>query len=151
MVLRGFGAANDMVDYTEHSDEIPLLATQAYAAGARGSISKRVHPGPEVLGDGEVASKDMRAYWAARPDSRKKNFCRRNLFKNAVDFDGDGSRGDIWNSVRRARLSAAATNWSNRAGRKGVRWAMKCVHRQVDCHAGVPEVTNRSANVLRAA
>ncbi len=117
------------------------------SAGARITYRTEFILALKIIGDGDVARKDMRASWAGATGLTQ--FLPSEFYKHGVDFDGDGRR-DIWNSVPDA-LASAAQQLVNKGWQSGVRWAYEVkAPANVDCTLGVPEVTRPIGEWLRA-
>ena len=89
------------------------------SAGARIQYRTEFILALKIIGDGEVARKDMRSSWAGATGLTQ--FLPSEFYKHGVDFDGDGRR-DIWHSVPDA-LASAAQQLVNKGWQPGVRWA----------------------------
>ena len=147
MVLAIWGRETDYGHYTLPYDGLRVLATQAYVGRRKDQYRTEFILALKLIGDGEVARKDLRASWAGATGLTQ--FLPSELYKHGVDFDGDGRR-DIWHSVPDA-LASAAQQLVNKGWQPGVRWAYE-VHApaNVDCTMGVPEVTKPIGEWLRA-
>jgi lytic murein transglycosylase len=138
IVLAIWGRETDYGRYTLPYDGLRVLATQAYVGRRKDQYRTEFVLALKLLGDGEVARKDMRSSWAGATGLTQ--FLPSELYKHGVDFDGDGRR-DIWKSVPDA-LASAAQQLVNKGWQPGVRWAYEVrAPAGVDCTQGVPEVT----------
>jgi len=138
MVLAIWGRETDYGRYTLPYDGLRVLATQAYVGRRKDQYRTEFVLALKLLGDGEVARKDMRSSWAGATGLTQ--FLPSELYKHGVDFDGDGRR-DIWKSVPDA-LASAAQQLVNKGWQPGVRWAYEVrAPAGVDCTQGMPEVT----------
>jgi lytic murein transglycosylase len=147
IVLAIWGRETDFGRYTLPYDGLRVLATQAYVGRRKDQYRNEFILALKILGDGEVARKDMRSSWAGATGLTQ--FLPSEFYKHAVDFDGDGRR-DIWNSVPDA-LASAAQQLVNKGWQPGVRWAYEVrAPAGVDCTMGVPEVTKPIGDWLRA-
>jgi lytic murein transglycosylase len=146
IVLAIWGRETDYGRYTLPYDGLRVLATQAYVGRRKDQYRTEFILALKLLGDGEVARKDMRSSWAGATGLTQ--FLPSELYKHGVDFDGDGRR-DIWHSVPDA-LASAAQQLVNKGWQSGVRWAYEVrAPAGVDCTLGVPEVTKPIAQWLR--
>src|SRR3954447_9332019 len=146
IVLAIWGRETDYGRYTLPNDGLRVLATQAYAGRRKDQYRTEFILALKLLGDGEVARKDMRASWAGATGLTQ--FLPSEFHKHGVDFDGDGRR-DIWHSVPDA-LASAAQQLVNKGWQPGVRWAYEVrAPANVDCTQGVPEVTKPIGDWLR--
>jgi len=146
IVLAIWGRETDYGRYTLPYDGLRVLATQAYVGRRKDQYRTEFILALKLLGDGEVARKDMRSSWAGATGLTQ--FLPSELYKHGVDFDGDGHR-DIWHSVPDA-LASAAQQLVNKGWQSGVRWAYEVrAPAGVDCTLGVPEVTKPIAQWLR--
>jgi lytic murein transglycosylase len=146
IVLAIWGRETDYGRYTLPYDGLRVLATQAYVGRRKDQYRTEFILALKLLGDGEVARKDLRTSWAGATGLTQ--FLPSELYKHGVDFDGDGRR-DIWHSVPDA-LASAAQQLVNKGWQSGVRWAYEVrAPASVDCTLGVPEVTKPIAEWLR--
>jgi lytic murein transglycosylase len=146
IVLAIWGRETDYGRYTLPYDGLRVLATQAYVGRRKDQYRTEFILALKLLGDGEVARKDLRTSWAGATGLTQ--FLPSELYKHGVDFDGDGRR-DIWHSVPDA-LASAAQQLVNKGWQSGVRWAYEVrAPAGVDCTLGVPEVTKPIAEWLR--
>jgi lytic murein transglycosylase len=146
IVLAIWGRETDYGRYTLPYDGLRVLATQAYVGRRKDQYRTEFILALKLLGDGEVARKDLRSSWAGATGLTQ--FLPSELYKHGVDFDGDGRR-DIWHSVPDA-LASAAQQLVNKGWQSGVRWAYEVrAPASVDCTLGVPEVTKPIAEWLR--
>jgi lytic murein transglycosylase len=146
IVLAIWGRETDYGRYTLPYDGLRVLATQAYVGRRKDQYRTEFILALKLLGDGEVARKDMRASWAGATGLTQ--FLPSEFYKHGVDFDGDGRR-DIWHSVPDA-LASAAQQLVNKGWQPGVRWAYEVrAPANVDCTIGVPEVTKPIGEWLR--
>jgi lytic murein transglycosylase len=146
IVLAIWGRETDYGRYTLPYDGLRVLATQAYVGRRKDQYRTEFVLALKLLGDGEVARKDLRTSWAGATGLTQ--FLPSELYKHGVDFDGDGRR-DIWHSVPDA-LASAAQQLVNKGWQSGVRWAYEVrAPASVDCTLGVPEVTKPIAEWLR--
>jgi lytic murein transglycosylase len=138
IVLAIWGRETDFGRYTLPYDGVRVLATQAYVGRRKDKYRNEFILALKMIGDGEVARKDLRVSWAGATGLTQ--FLPSEFYQHAVDFDGDG-RKDIWHSVPDA-LASAAQQLVNKGWQKGVRWAYEVkAPANVDCTMGVPEVT----------
>ena len=146
IVLAIWGRETDYGRYTLPYDAVRVLATQAYVGRRKDQYRNEFILALKILGDGNVARKDMRASWAGATGLTQ--FLPSEFYKHGVDLDGDG-RIDIWHSVPDA-LASAARQLVNKGWQSGVRWAYEAkAPADVDCTAGVPEVTKPIGEWLR--
>jgi len=145
-LLSIWGRETDFGRYTLPNDGLRVLATQAYVGRRKDQYRTEFILALKLLGDGEVARKDMRASWAGATGLTQ--FLPSEFYKHGVDFDGDGRR-DIWHSVPDA-LASAAQQLVNKGWQPGVPWAYEVrAPTNVDCSIGVPEVTKPIGEWLR--
>ncbi len=138
VVLAIWGRETDYGRYTLPYDAVRVMATQAYVGRRKDQYRNEFILALKILGDGNVARKDMRASWAGATGLTQ--FLPSEFYKHGVDFDGDG-RIDIWKSVPDA-LASAAQQFVNKGWQPGLRWAYEVrAPAGVDCTKGVPEVT----------
>src|SRR6195952_5795682 len=138
IVLAIWGRETDYGRYRLPNDALRVLATQAYVGRRKDQYRTEFILALKIIGDGDVARKDMRSSWAGATGLTQ--FLPSEFYKHGVDFDGDG-RIDIWNSVPDA-LASAAQQLVNKGWQPGVRWAYEVrAPSSVDCTQGVPEVT----------
>jgi len=146
VVLAIWGRETDYGRYTLPYDGLRVLATQAYVGRRKDKYRNEFILALKMLGDGEVARKDLRSSWAGATGLTQ--FLPSEFYQHAVDFDGDGRR-DIWHSVPDA-LASAAQQLVNKGWQPGVRWAYEVqAPAGVDCTLGVPEVTKPIGDWLR--
>jgi lytic murein transglycosylase len=146
VVLAIWGRETDYGRYTLPYDAVRVLATQAYVGRRKDQYRNEFILALKILGDGNVARKDMRSSWAGATGLTQ--FLPSEFYKHGVDLDGDG-RVDIWHSVPDA-LASAAEQLVNKGWQSGVRWAYEVkAPANVDCTAGVPEVTKPIGQWLR--
>jgi lytic murein transglycosylase len=147
IVLAIWGRETDYGRYTLPYDAVRVLATQAYVGRRKEQYRTEFILALKIIGDGDVARKDMRSSWAGATGLTQ--FLPSEFYKHGVDFDGDG-RTDIWNSVPDA-LASAAQQLVNKGWQPGLRWAYEVrAPENVDCTLGVPEVTKPIGEWLRA-
>src|SRR5437879_2848955 len=96
IVLAIWGRETDYGRYTLPYDELRVLATQAYVGRRKDQYRNEFILALKIIGDGEVARKDMRASWAGATGLTQ--FLPSEFYKHGVDFDGDGHK-DIWHSL----------------------------------------------------
>src|SRR6266705_7138577 len=146
IVLAIWGRETDYGRYTLPYDGLRVLATQAYVGRRKDQYRTESILALKLLGDGEVARKDMRASWAGATGLTQ--FLPSEYYKHGVDLDGDG-RIDIWHSVPDA-LASAAQQLVDKGWQPGVRWAYEVrAPANVDCSIGVQEVTKPIGEWLR--
>jgi lytic murein transglycosylase len=146
IVLAIWGRETDFGRYKLPYDAVRVLATQAYVGRRKDQYRNEFILALKIIGDGDVARKDMRSSWAGATGLTQ--FLPSEFYKHGVDFDGDGRR-DIWNSVPDA-LASAAQQLVNKGWQPGVRWAYEVrAPANVDCTMGVPEVTKPIGEWLR--
>jgi len=146
VVLAIWGRETDYGRYTLPYDAVRVLATQAYVGRRKDQYRNEFILALKILGDGNVARKDMRSSWAGATGLTQ--FLPSEFYKHGVDLDGDGHI-DIWHSVPDA-LASAAQQLVNKGWQSGVRWAYEVkAPANVDCTAGVPEVTKPIGEWLR--
>jgi lytic murein transglycosylase len=146
IVLAIWGRETDYGRYTLPYDALRVLATQAYVGRRKDQYCNEFVLALKILGDGNVARKDMRASWAGATGLTQ--FLPSEFYKHGVDLDGDG-RIDIWHSVPDA-LASAAQQLVNKGWQSGARWAYEVkAPANVDCTQGVPEVTKPIGEWLR--
>ena len=147
MMLAIWGRETDYGRYTLPYDAVRVLATQAYVGRRKDTYRNEFILALKIIGDGDVARKDMRSSWAGATGLTQ--FLPSEFYKHGVDFDGDGRR-DIWKSVPDA-LASAAQQLVNKGWQPGLRWAYEVkAPANVDCTMGVPEVTKPIGEWLRA-
>jgi lytic murein transglycosylase len=146
IVLAIWGRETDYGRYKLPYDAVRVLATQAYVGRRKDQYRTEFILALKIIGDGDVARKDMRSSWAGATGLTQ--FLPSEFYKHGVDFDGDGHR-DIWNSVLDA-LASAAQQLVNKGWQPGVRWAYEVrAPANVDCTMGVPEMTKPMGEWLR--
>src|SRR5580692_3611591 len=146
IMLAIWGRETDFGRYTLPYDAVRVLATQAYVGRRKDTYRNEFILALKIIGDGEVARKDMRSSWAGATGLTQ--FLPSEFYKHGVDFDGDGHR-DIWNSLPDA-LASAAQQLVNKGWQPGVRWAYEVrAPANVDCTMGVPEMTKPIGEWLR--
>jgi lytic murein transglycosylase len=146
IVLAIWGRETDYGRYTLPNDGLRVLATQAYVGRRKDQYRGEFILALKILGERNVARKDMRASWAGATGLTQ--FLPSEFYKHGVDLDGDG-RVDIWHSVPDA-LASAAQQLVNKGWQSGVRWAYEVkAPADVDCTMGVPEVTKPIGEWLR--
>jgi lytic murein transglycosylase len=146
VVLAIWGRETDYGRYTLPYDGLRVLATQAYVGRRKDQYRNEFILALKILGEGNVARKDMRSSWAGATGLTQ--FLPSEFYKHGVDLDGDG-HVDIWHSVPDA-LASAAQQLVNKGWQSGVRWAYEVkAPADVDCTAGVPEVTKPIGEWLR--
>ena len=146
VVLAIWGRETDFGRYTLPYDAVRVMATQAYVGRRKDQYRNEFILALKILGEGNVARKDMRASWAGATGLTQ--FLPSEYYKHGVDLDGDG-RIDIWHSVPDA-LASAAQQLVNKGWQSGVRWAYEVeAPANVDCTLGVPEVTKPIGEWLR--
>jgi lytic murein transglycosylase len=147
IMLAIWGRETDYGRYTLPYDAVRVLATQAYVGRRKDTYRNEFILALKIIGDGDVARKDMRSSWAGATGLTQ--FLPSEFYKHGVDFDGDGHR-DIWHSVPDA-LASAAQQLVNKGWQPGVRWAYEVkAPANADCTQGVPEVTKPIGEWLRA-
>jgi lytic murein transglycosylase len=147
IMLAIWGRETDYGRYTLPYDAVRVLATQAYVGRRKDTYRNEFILALKIIGDGEVARKDMRSSWAGATGLTQ--FLPSEFYKHGVDFDGDGRR-DIWKSVPDA-LASAAQQLVNKGWQPGVRWAYEVkAPADADCTLGVPEITKPIGEWLRA-
>ena len=147
IMLAIWGRETDFGRYTLPYDAVRVLATQAYVGRRKDTYRNEFILALKIIGDGEVARKDMRSSWAGATGLTQ--FLPSEFYKHGVDFDGDGHR-DIWHSVPDA-LASAAQQLVNKGWQPGLRWAYEVqAPPNVDCTMGVPEVTKPIGEWLKA-
>jgi lytic murein transglycosylase len=147
IMLAIWGRETDYGRYTLPYDAVRVLATQAYVGRRKDTYRNEFILALKIIGDGDVARKDMRSSWAGATGLTQ--FLPSEFYKHGVDFDGDGRR-DIWKSVPDA-LASAAQQLVNKGWQPGLRWAYEVkAPANVDCTMGVPEVTKPIGEWLRA-
>ena len=146
IVLAIWGRETGYGRYALPYDAVRVLATQAYVGRRKEQYRTEFILALKILGDGEVARKDMRSSWAGATGLTQ--FLPSEFYKHGVDFDGDGRR-DIWHSVPDA-LASAAQQLVNKGWQPGLRWAYEVrAPASVDCTQGVPEMTKPIGEWLR--
>src|SRR3977135_1265107 len=147
IVLAIWGRETDYGRYTLPYDGLRVLATQAYVGRRKDQYRTEFILAMKLLGEGNVARKDMRSSWAGATGLTQ--FLPSEFYKHGVDLDGDG-RIDIWHSVPDA-LASAAQQLVNKGWQPGLRWAYEVrAPANVDCTMGVPEVTKPVGEGRRA-
>ncbi len=146
IILAIWGRETDYGRYALPYDAVRVLATQAYVGRRKDQYRTEFIDGLLLLQHGDVSRKNFRASWGGATGLTQ--FLPSELAKHGVDFDGDG-RVDIWTSVPDA-LASAAQQLVNKGWQPGVRWAYEVrAPANVDCTAGVPEVTRPIGEWLR--
>jgi lytic murein transglycosylase len=146
IVLAIWGRETDYGRYTLPYDALRVLATQAYVGRRKEQYRAEFILALKMIGDGEVARKDMRSSWAGATGLTQ--FLPSEFYKHSVDLDGDGRR-DLWHSVPDA-LASAAQQLVDKGWQSGVRWAYEVrAPANADCTNGVPEVTKPIHQWLR--
>src|SRR3954470_7952157 len=146
IILAIWGRETDYGRYTLPYDTLRVVATQAYVGRRKEQYRTEFILALKILGEGDVARKDMRSSWAGATGLTQ--FLPSEFYKHGVDLDGDG-RKDIWHSVPDA-LASAAQQLVNKGWQKVVRWAYEVrAPADVDCIQGVPEVTKPLGEWLR--
>src|SRR4029078_13226634 len=113
-----------------------VLATQAYVGRRKEQYRTEFILALKILGEGNVARKDMRSSWAGATGLTQ--FLPSEYYKHGVDFDGDG-RVDIWTSIPDA-LASAGKQLAGKGWRRGERWAYEVrAPGTVDCTVAQPE------------
>src|SRR5438477_2476603 len=136
VVLAIWGRETDFGRYTLPYDAVRVMATQAYVGRRKDQYRNEFILALKILGEGNVARKDMRASWAGAIGLTQ--FLPSEYYKHGVDLDGDG-RIDIWHSVPDA-LASAAQQLVNKGWQSGVRWAYEVeAPANVECTLVVPE------------
>lgn len=116
---------------------IHVLATQAYTGRRKDMFRAEFLAALKLLQDGYVRLADMRSSWGGAMGLPQ--FLPSEVYKHAVDFDGDG-RADIFRSVPDA-LASAASQLAGKGWQRGVRWAYEAkAPPRFDCTHAVPEV-----------
>ena len=138
IVLAIWGRESDYGRARDSRNAIRVLATQAYLGKRKDKFRDEFLAALQIVDQGKVRLADMKSSWACAMGLTQ--FMPSDYLKYAVDFDGDG-RADLWNSVPDA-LASAAKQLVGEGWQRGVRWAYE-VHppANVDCTAGVPQVT----------
>jgi lytic murein transglycosylase len=146
VILAIWGRETDFGRYTLPYDALRVLATQAYVGRRKDTYRNEFILALKILGDGDVARKDMRASWAGATGLTQ--FLPSEFYKHGVDFDKDG-HVNIWASVPDA-LASAAQQLVNKGWQPGLRWAYEVkAPPSVDCTQGVAEVTRPIGDWLR--
>jgi lytic murein transglycosylase len=147
VVLAIWGRETDFGRYTLPYDALRVLATQAYVGRRKEQYRGEFILALKILGEGDVARKDMRASWAGATGLTQ--FLPSEFYQHGVDFDGNG-HVDIWTSVPDA-LASAAQQLVNKGWQSGLRWAYEVrAPANVDCTEGVAEVTKPIGDWLRS-
>jgi lytic murein transglycosylase len=147
VVLAIWGRETDYGRYALPYDTLRVVATQAYVGRRKDQYRAEFILALKILGEGAVTRKEFRSSWAGATGYTQ--FLPSEYYKHGVDLDGDG-RVDIWHSVPDA-LASAAQQLVNKGWEPGVRWAYEVrAPGNVDCTMGVPEVTKRIGEWLRA-
>ena len=138
IVLAIWGRESDYGRARDSRNAIRVLATQADLGKRKDKFRDEFLAALQIVDQGKVRLADMKSSWAGAMGLTQ--FMPSDYMKYAVDFDGDG-RADLWNSVPDA-LASAAKQLVGEGWQRGVRWAYE-VHppANVDCTAGVPQVT----------
>src|ERR1700744_1978047 len=146
VVLAIWGRATDFGRSIDPYAGLRVLATQAYVGRRKDNYRNEFILALKMIGEGDVTRKDLRVSWAGATGLTQ--FLPSEFYQHAVDFDGDGRR-DIWHSVPDA-LASAAEQLVHKGWQPGVRWAYEVrAPANVDCTAGVPEVTKPVGEWLR--
>src|SRR6266513_4918388 len=90
IVLAIWGRETDYGRYTLPYDAVRVLATQAYVGRRKEQYRTEFILALKLLGDGEVARKDMRSSWAGATGLTQ--FLPSEFYQHGIDFDGDGRR-----------------------------------------------------------
>jgi lytic murein transglycosylase len=147
IVLAIWGRETDYGRYTLPYDAVRVMATQAYVGRRKDQYRNEFILALKILGDGNVARKDMRSSWAGATGLTQ--FLPSEFYKHGIDLDGDGGV-DIWHSVPDA-LASAAQQLVSKGWQPGLRWAYEVrAPANTDCTMGVPEVTKPIGEWLRA-
>jgi lytic murein transglycosylase len=137
IVLAIWARETDYGGYTLPHDAIRVLATQGYTGKRKDFFRNEFLYALKMLQDGTPRA-DMRASWGGAMGLTQ--FLPSELYKYAVDFDGDG-RVDIWRSVPDA-LASAAKQLAGKGWVRGERWAYEVkAPANADCTLGTPETT----------
>src|SRR5258705_7368110 len=118
IVLAIWGRETDYGRYTLPYDGLRVLATQAYVGRRKDQYRTEFILALKILGDGNVARKDMRSSWAGATGLTQ--FLPSEFFKHGVDLDGDG-RVAIWHSGPDA-LDSAEQQLVNKGCQNGLCW-----------------------------
>jgi lytic murein transglycosylase len=146
IILAIWGRETDYGRYTLPYDALRVLATQAYVGRRKDQYRNEFILALKIIGDGDVARKDMRASWAGATGLTQ--FLPSEFYQHAVDFDGDG-HVNIWTSVPDA-LASAAQQLVHKGWQPGLRWAYEVkAPANVDCTQGVAEITRPIGEWLR--
>ncbi|KIZ38807.1 MULTISPECIES: lytic murein transglycosylase [Rhodopseudomonas] len=146
VVLAIWGRESDFGRYRMPYDAVRVLATQAYVGRRKEQYRGEFILALKIIGEGDVARKDMRASWAGATGLTQ--FLPSEFYKHGVDFDGDG-HVNIWTSVPDA-LASAAQQLANKGWQPGLRWAYEVrAPANADCTQGVPEITKPIGQWLR--
>ncbi len=111
IVLAIWGRETDYGRYTLPYDAVRVLATQAYVGRRKDQYRTEFILALKIIGDGEVARKDMRSSWAGATGLTQ--FLPSEFYKHGVDFDPPRS------------------NSSTRAGSRACAGPMRCARRLV--------------------
>jgi lytic murein transglycosylase len=147
VILAIWGRETDFGRYTLPYDALRVLATQAWVGRRKDTYRNEFILALKIIGEGDVARKDMRASWAGATGLTQ--FLPSEFYKHGVDMDGDG-HVNIWTSVPDA-LASAAQQLVNKGWQPGLRWAYEVTApANVDCAEGVAEVTKPISDWLHA-
>src|ERR1700732_3304746 len=91
IVLAIWGRETDYGRYTLPYDGLRVLATQAYVGRRKDTYRNEFILALKILGEGEVARKDMRSSWAGATGLTQ--LLPSEFYKHAVDLDGAGRKG----------------------------------------------------------
>ena len=137
IVLAIWGRETDFGRYRLPHDAIRVLATQAWRGRRKDAFREEFLLALKLLQDGWVKRADMRSSWAGAMGLTQ--FLPSELYKYAVDFDGDGRR-DIWHSVPDA-LASAARQLAGKGWQRGGAWAIEVTApKDFDCTRAEPAV-----------
>jgi lytic murein transglycosylase len=146
VLLAIWGRETAFGGYRLPKNAITVLATQSYYGRRKDMFRQELLYALKMLEEEHISLADMRSSWGGAMGLTQ--FLPSEFYKYAVDFDGDGKK-DIWKSVPDA-LASAAAQLVGKGWQRGTRWAYEVrTPQQVDCTAGVPEVTQPVSEWLR--
>jgi lytic murein transglycosylase len=146
VLLAIWGRETAFGGYRLPKNAITVLATQSYYGRRKDMFRQELLYALKMLEEDHISLADMRSSWGGAMGLTQ--FLPSEFYKSAVDFDGDGKK-DIWKSVPDA-LASAAAQLVGKGWQRGTRWAYEVrTPKEVDCTAGVPEVTQPVSEWLR--
>ncbi len=146
VVLAIWGRETDFGRYKLPHNALRVLATQGYLGRRKDYFRQEFLVAIKMVEDGLARPAEMRSSWGGAMGLTQ--FLPSELYKHAVDFDGDG-RADIFNSIPDA-LASAAKQLAAKGWQRGRRWAYEArPPSNFDCTQGVPEIVKPMREWLR--